>query len=173
MAVLSELVQIPGGDGRYGDAGRIENGGRTPGVKILRVESGLFFANSDWVRDRVCAAAANTEAVILDASDIPFIDVTAGQMLDELSDTLDSEGVTLGVAVTPTSSVTWCDSPTPSTSWTASIRASRRPSKPWPATPDQQARRLCLLGLDTNARARAPSDPASRWPWRRPSGWHG
>jgi sulfate permease, SulP family len=97
---VTELVEIPGDDGRYGDAGRIEGGGRVPGVTILRVESGLFFANSDWVRGRVSAAAANTgtKAVILDASDIPFVDVTAVQMLDELSDTLDSEGVTLSVA---------------------------------------------------------------------------
>ncbi len=97
---VTELVQIPGGDGRYGDAGRIEHGARVPGVTILRVESGLFFANSDWVRDRVSAAAAKTgtTAVILDASDMPFVDVTAVQMLDELSDTLDSEGVTLRVA---------------------------------------------------------------------------
>jgi sulfate permease, SulP family len=97
---VTELVEIPGGDGRYGDSGRIEDGGRVPGVTILRVESGLFFANSDWVRDRVSAAAAQTgtKAVILDASDIPFVDVTAVQMLDELADTLDSEGVTLSVA---------------------------------------------------------------------------
>ena len=69
-------------------------------MTILRVESGLYFANSDWVRDRVTAAAAHndTKAVILDARDIPFVDVTAVQMLDELSDTLDSEGVTLSVA---------------------------------------------------------------------------
>ena len=36
--------------------------------------------------------------MILDASDIPFVDVTAVQMLDELADTLASEGVTLSVA---------------------------------------------------------------------------
>jgi sulfate permease, SulP family len=97
---VTELVEIPGDAGRYGDAARIEGGGRVPGVTILRVESGLYFANSDWVRDRVSAAAArnDTKAVVLDASDIPFVDVTAVQMLDELSDTLDSEGVTLSVA---------------------------------------------------------------------------
>ena len=91
---VTELVEVPGDDGRYADAGRIEDGGRVPGVTILRVESGLYFANSDWVRDRVTAAAAGTgtKAVILDASDIPFVDVTAVQMLDELSDTLGQRG---------------------------------------------------------------------------------
>jgi SulP family sulfate permease len=97
---VTELVEVPGSAGRYADAGRIEHGGRTPGVTVLRVESGLFFANSDWVRDRVRAAAAQagTKAVIIDASDVPFVDVTAVQMLDELADTLDSEGITLSVA---------------------------------------------------------------------------
>jgi sulfate permease, SulP family len=97
---VTELVEIPGASGRYGDADRIEGGGRTPGVTILRVESGLFFAKSDWMRDRVRAAAAETgtKAVILEASDISFVDVTAVQMLDELADTLDTEGVTLSVA---------------------------------------------------------------------------
>ena len=67
---------------------------------VLRVESGLFFANSDWVRAQVRAAAAQpgTTVVVLDASNIAFIDVTAVEVLDELVDTLHGEGVTLRIA---------------------------------------------------------------------------
>ena len=97
---VAELVKLPGSANRYGDAARLSIGERQPGVIVLRVESGLFFANSDWVRDHVRAAAQQpgTALVVLDASNIAFIDVTAVEMLDELVDTLHTEGVTLRVA---------------------------------------------------------------------------
>ena len=54
-----------------------------PGVVILRVESGLFFANADVVRESIRAKAADPDvrAVVLDAETIPSIDVTAAHML--------------------------------------------------------------------------------------------
>ena len=63
-----------------------------PGVVVLRVESGLFFANADAVRDRDPRAAPPRarRAIVLDAETIPFIDVTAAQMLAELADDLDA-----------------------------------------------------------------------------------
>jgi sulfate permease, SulP family len=97
---VAELVKVPGSADRYADAARLSTGERQPGVIVLRVESGLFFANSDWVRDHIRAAAQQhgTDLVILDASNIAFIDVTAVDMLDELVDTLRAEGVTLRIA---------------------------------------------------------------------------
>jgi sulfate permease, SulP family len=132
---VTELVEIPGGDGRYGDAGRIEGGGRVPGVTILRVESGLYFANSDWVRDRVTAAAAHhdTKAVILDASDIPFVDVSACRCSTNWPTRWTARGSRSVSRGTPTSSVTSSGSPTPNTSSTASIPASQRRSWRQPA----------------------------------------
>ena len=59
-----------------------------PGIVVLRVEGGLFFANADAVRDAASARAAatgTTRAVVLDAETIPFIDVTASDMLVELT----------------------------------------------------------------------------------------
>jgi anti-anti-sigma factor len=96
---VAELAKAPGAD-HYTDLDRMDDGERVPGVVILRVESGLFFANSDWVRDQVRSAAARpgTRAVVLDASNIAFIDVTAVEMLDQLADTLQTEGVALRVA---------------------------------------------------------------------------
>jgi sulfate permease, SulP family len=95
---VAELVKSPGAD-HYADIARLHDAPGIPGVVILRVESGLFFANADWVRDHVRAAAARpgTKAVVLDAENIAFMDVTAIGMLDELGDTLEEEGVALRV----------------------------------------------------------------------------
>ena len=96
---VAELVKSPGAD-HYADIARIEDPVRVPGLVILRVEAGLFFANADWVRDHVRAAAARPgiTAVVLDAENIAFMDVTAVAMLDELADTLQEQRVTLYVA---------------------------------------------------------------------------
>ncbi len=97
---VAELVKVPGTSDRYADAERLKTGEQLPGVAILRVESGLFFANSDWVRNHIRAAAAQpgTRLVVLDASNIAFLDVTAVEMLDQLADSLHEQGVALRVA---------------------------------------------------------------------------
>jgi high affinity sulfate transporter 1 len=96
---VAELVKSPGAD-HYADMERITDPERLPGVVILRVEAGLFFANADWVRDHVRAAAARpgVTTVVLDAENIPFMDVTAAEMLDQLADALKAQGVALRVA---------------------------------------------------------------------------
>jgi SulP family sulfate permease len=65
---------------------------------VLRVESGLFFANADYVRAAVLAAAKGKSAVILDCETVPFVDVTAGRMLDELTAHLQDRGVRFVIA---------------------------------------------------------------------------
>jgi SulP family sulfate permease len=69
-------------------------------VAVLRVESGLYFANADAVRTRILQAAApdNIRAIVLDAESIPFIDVTASRMLADLTDELHDRDVRLLVA---------------------------------------------------------------------------
>jgi MFS superfamily sulfate permease-like transporter len=61
------------------------------------VESGLFFANADAVRQSIRAHAATkgTRVVVLDAETVPAIDVTAVHMLAELTQSLEREGVRL------------------------------------------------------------------------------
>ena len=76
---------------------------RTPavdGVTVLRVDGGLFFANADSVRTRVRAAARadGVHAVVLDAETMPFIDVTAAQALEELTQELARDGKRLLLA---------------------------------------------------------------------------
>ena len=71
-----------------------------PGVAILRVESGLFFANADAVRDAVRSAALRSDVrgVVLDTESVPSVDITAAGMLFALSDELHDEGIAFAIA---------------------------------------------------------------------------
>jgi SulP family sulfate permease len=90
----------PPGDERFEDLERHPESVRVPGVIVLRVESGLFFANAEPVRTEVRRAAREqgTRTVVLDAETIPFIDVSAARMLDGLADELRQDGVSLVLA---------------------------------------------------------------------------
>ena len=67
---------------------------------MLRVESGLYFANADPVRSRILSAAAadGITAVVLDAETIPFVNVTSARMLAALQEELRERGVRLLIA---------------------------------------------------------------------------
>jgi len=97
---IAELGKVPGTPNQYGDRTVHAEDVRVPGVLIARIEGGLYFANADTVRDelRNDAAKASARAVVLDAEAIPFIDVTAASMLDQLARDLDANGVHLVVA---------------------------------------------------------------------------
>jgi high affinity sulfate transporter 1 len=84
----------------YVDTDRHPDAVATPGVEILRVESGLFFANAEFVRTHIQALASKggTRAVIIDAETIPFVDITSVRMLDELGENLATGGVRLALA---------------------------------------------------------------------------
>ncbi|ORM36013.1 sodium-independent anion transporter [Williamsia sp. 1135] len=69
------------------------------GVKVVRVEAGLFFANADHVRDQIGALAeADTRTIVLDAETSPFVDVSAVSMLVELHGALAHKGVSFRIA---------------------------------------------------------------------------
>jgi sulfate permease, SulP family len=97
---VAVLGQVPGTPGQYGDLARHPENLREPGIALLRVEGGLFFANADSVRAAVRAHAAEpgTRAVVLDAETAPYIDVTAARMLLQLAADLRREGVELVLA---------------------------------------------------------------------------
>jgi MFS superfamily sulfate permease-like transporter len=67
---------------------------------ILRIESGLFFANADGVEAVIRAAAhrPGTRAVVLDAESVPSIDVSAADMVEGLRDRLGAHDVRLVLA---------------------------------------------------------------------------
>jgi sulfate permease, SulP family len=70
-----------------------------PGVVVVRVESGLFFANADNVRDAIRSRVTEqSRVVVLDAETTPVIDVTATEMLAQLAQDLRRDGVELRVA---------------------------------------------------------------------------
>jgi len=94
IAVLGRLPAGHWADTARGDAVP------QPGVVVLRVESGLFFANAEHVRRTILehARADGVEAVVLDAETVPFVDVTAAEMLHRLREDLQRDGVALLVA---------------------------------------------------------------------------
>jgi len=97
---VATLGKTPGANGRYRDMDRHPDAHPPDHVAVLRVESGLYFANADNVRaDVLKAANANgIRTVVIDAETIPFIDVTASQMLEELSDELQHQHVQMLMA---------------------------------------------------------------------------
>ena len=73
-----------------------------PGLILYRFDANLVFFNADYFRERVRAtiAAAKTpvEWVVVDASSINVIDITALQKLDELREELAAQGIVLATA---------------------------------------------------------------------------
>jgi SulP family sulfate permease len=95
---VTRLARIPDtdGPGLWVDTDRHPALRPPDGILVIRVESGLFFANADHIRDHIRAlAAAGPIAVVLDGESSPFIDVTAAGMLDQLTRELAARGVRL------------------------------------------------------------------------------
>jgi sulfate permease, SulP family len=97
---VATLGKTPGPGGHYRDIDRHPDARPPDHIAVLRVESGLYFANADAVRTRLLQTASvdGIRAVVLDAETIPFIDVTASDMLADLTDELHHHGVHLVIA---------------------------------------------------------------------------
>jgi len=97
---VAELGKVPGTVEQYADRRRHPENVAPPGLVVLRVESGLFFANADAVRTRVLDAAAHdgVRGVVLDAETIGAVDVTAVGMLSDLAGDLHRRGQRLALA---------------------------------------------------------------------------
>jgi SulP family sulfate permease len=94
------LGVVPGRAG-YHDVARARGARTLPGVLVYRFGAPLFYANAERFRGRVRTLARRedgTRLVVIDASTIPDIDVTAGRMLGELQEELAARGVRLVVA---------------------------------------------------------------------------
>ena len=95
---IAELGRVAGTTSdlrpQWADLSRDPDNQPEPGVVVLRVESGLFFANADRVHDRAMAEAARpgTHAVVLDAQSVPFVDLTAARMLRRLEEDIRGAG---------------------------------------------------------------------------------
>jgi SulP family sulfate permease len=74
---------------------------RFPGVVVLRLDGGLFFATSDALEDRireVALSAPDVTGIVLDCEGIDFIDSQGSAKLRELLELTEQAGVTLRLA---------------------------------------------------------------------------
>ena len=96
---IAVLGRVPGGT-QFADVEQHPENEEQKGVKVLRVESGLFFANADAVRARIKqhANASDVHVVVLDAETVPVIDVTAARMLRDLEEDMRRAGARLLIA---------------------------------------------------------------------------
>lgn len=98
-AHIAVLGRVPGSADQWVGVERHPEDEPVPGVVALRVESGLFFANSEHVRGTIRQHVdADTRAVVLDAETMPFVDVSAARMLEELAENLRRDRVALVIA---------------------------------------------------------------------------
>jgi len=70
-----------------------------PGVVVVRLDGGLFFATADAVAERVrTLAGEGTRLVVLDLEGADFIDSQGAAALREIEDELDADGIDLQLA---------------------------------------------------------------------------
>ena len=95
------LGRVPGIKG-FHNLADFPEGTTIPGLLLYRFDANLVFFNADYFRDRIRAAiaAAKTpvERVVVDASSINVIDITALQKVDELREELAARGIVLATA---------------------------------------------------------------------------
>jgi sulfate permease, SulP family len=96
---VAVLGRTPDPDGAYRDIDRHPDARPLDDIAILRIESGLYFANAENVRSRIHqAAGGGAQAVILDAETTPFVDVTAARVLVATYHELQAQGSRLVLA---------------------------------------------------------------------------
>ena len=97
---VAELGRVPGISGHFSDLDRHPDNRPVAGIAVLRIEGGLFFANAAPIAAEIRSAARRDDvhAVVIDAETMPFIDVTAAQVLDRVARELRADGVRLVIA---------------------------------------------------------------------------
>lgn len=94
---MAELGHLPG-TRSFRDVKRYKNAEKIPGLFILRVDASFSFANAEYLRDRILRQIKRQDdlrAVIIDASSINDLDMTATAVLKEIADTLEGHGIGL------------------------------------------------------------------------------
>jgi MFS superfamily sulfate permease-like transporter len=91
------LGKVPGVAG-YHDRQVHPEGEELPGLEIFRFDAPLFFANSRTFRDQIRQLAASEPAprwILVAAEPITDVDTTAADMLADLDEDLNAEGISL------------------------------------------------------------------------------
>jgi SulP family sulfate permease len=88
--------------GRYADVRLHPSARVVPGVLVYRLDDRLFFANAGYVRGRINEAIAGSPTVVrwlvFDAEALTYIDASGVAALEQLHDTLHTDGITFVVA---------------------------------------------------------------------------
>jgi high affinity sulfate transporter 1 len=96
------LGQVPGETGSYGDVTRHPRYQRIPGLFIFRVDSPLYFFNTNTTFDQILKGLADAEpppkGVLLDIGATSDLDVASMDALEELVDKLRANGLDVGLA---------------------------------------------------------------------------
>ena len=93
----TELGRVPGLPG-YHDVTSYPNAERLPGLAIYRFDGPLLFANARNFRDQVRALAAaepRPRWILIAAEPITDVDTTAADMLEDLDEQINAQGVSL------------------------------------------------------------------------------
>jgi sulfate permease, SulP family len=71
-----------------------------PGIAVLRLDGGLFFATAEALEDRIrgLVERGGVEALVLDLEGVDFVDSQGATKLAELSDLAEAEGIALRLA---------------------------------------------------------------------------
>jgi len=97
----SVLGRVEGIDG-FHDIEDFTEATTIPGLILYRFDANLVFFNADYFRGRVreviSAAKTPVEWIVVDASSINVIDITALQKVDELREELSAQGIVLATA---------------------------------------------------------------------------
>jgi SulP family sulfate permease len=89
------LGRIPG-TSRFSDCERHRGNETVPGVIIVRPGASMIYFNSEHVRDRIMdrvRAEKGAKLLVLDLSEVSFMDVHAAEMLAGLTKKLESKGI--------------------------------------------------------------------------------
>ena len=69
-----------------------------PGIVVLRLDGGLFFATAEALEDRIRGLARDQHALVLDLEGVNFIDAQGSAKLTELHQLAEADAVTLRLA---------------------------------------------------------------------------
>jgi SulP family sulfate permease len=99
VAILGRVV----GSDQFADIARHPENEQVPGIRIVRVDDDIFYANTEAVKSMLVGHASGEEInlVVLDLASTPYLDLAAIDMLIDTSEEFRDHGAQLWVAGAP------------------------------------------------------------------------